>query len=144
MIKLFGKLLSPFFNESLTLVDNNDIIYDDSSNESITLVDDNDIIYDDSSNESITLVDNNDIIFNDSKIAETFNDFFTNAVKNLNIIIDPALTSNTDLIEDPIEKAIEKYKNHPSIVKIKEVNGDTIKFSFKNSPVKEMGMEISK
>ena len=43
----------------------------------------------------------------------------TNAVKNLNISIDPALTSNADHVEDPINKAIEKYKNHPSIVKIK-------------------------
>ena len=39
---------------------------------------------------------------------------------------------------------IEKYKNHQSIVKIKEVNGDTIRFSFKNSSVKEIGMETSK
>ena len=63
------------------------------------------------SNESITQVDNNDIISDDSKIAEAFNDFFTNAVKNLNIIIDRALISNTDHIEDLIGKAIEKYKN---------------------------------
>ena len=62
----------------------------------------------------------------------------------MNIIIDPALISNTGHIEDLIGKAIEKYKNHPSIVKIKEVNGDTIRYSFKNFSVKEMIMEISK
>ena len=73
-----------------------------------------------------------------------FNDFFTNAVKNLNIVIDTALISNTDHIEDPIEKALEKYKNYPSIGKIKEVNGDIIRFSYKNSSITEMGMEISK
>ena len=49
------------------------------------------------SNESITLIDNN-LISDDSKIAETFTDFFTKAVKNLN--------SNTDHIGNPIEKAI--------------------------------------
>ena len=36
------------------------------------------------------MVDDNDIISDDSKIAETCSDYFTNAVKNLNIIIDPA------------------------------------------------------
>ena len=66
------------------------------------------------SSEDITLFDNNDIISDDFKIAETFNIFFTNAVRNLNISIDPVLTSNADHVEDPINKAIEKYKNHPS------------------------------
>ena len=80
------------------------------------------------SNEGMGLFDNNDIISDDSKIAETFNIFFTNAVKNLNISIDPALTSNTDHVEDPINKAIEKYKNHPSIVKIKELNSKKMSF----------------
>ena len=68
------------------------------------------------SNESITLVEDNEIISDDSKIAETFGDFFSNAVKNLNINIDPALTSNADHIQDTINNAFEKYKNHSCIV----------------------------
>ena len=96
------------------------------------------------SREGITLFDNNDIISDDSKIAETFNIFFTNAVRNLNISIDPALTSNADHVEDPINKAIEKYKNHPSIVKIKELNSNKMSFTFENCSANEMAMEISK
>ena len=96
------------------------------------------------SNESITLVENNDIISDDFKIAETFGDFFSNAVKNLNIHIDPALTSNADHIQDPIHKAIEKYKNHPSIVKIKEICNNTTSFSFNTTSASEIAKEISK
>ena len=35
--------------------------------------------------ENITLVENNEIINNENKICETFNDFFSNIVSNLNI-----------------------------------------------------------
>ena len=96
------------------------------------------------SNEGITLFDNNDIISDDSKIAETFNIFFTNAVKNLNISIAPALPSNADHVEDAINKANEKYKNHPRIVEIKELNSNKMSFSFENCSGNEMAMEISK
>ena len=49
-----------------------------------------------------------------------------------------------DHVEDPIHKAIEKYKNHPSIVKIKELNSNKMSFSFENCSANEMAMEISK
>ena len=96
------------------------------------------------SNESITLIENNNIISSDSDIAETFNDFFANAVKNLNINVDSALITNSDHIEDPIIRAIEKYKKHPSIVKIKELNGNSMSFKFNQSSVSEITKEISK
>ena len=96
------------------------------------------------SNNHITLFDNNEIISDDDVIAETFNDFFANAVKNLNIHIDPEFLSKTDGIEDPIVKAVEKFKNHPSIVKIKEVNANMENFTFKCASIQEIEMEISK
>ena len=71
-------------------------------------------------NENITLIEKNEIIEDDNKISEIFNDFFTNAVKNLNIEIDQNILNNVDDIEDPILKAIKKYQKHPSILKINE------------------------
>ena len=37
------------------------------------------------STDSITLIENNVIITDDKKLSETFNEFFNNAVQNLNI-----------------------------------------------------------
>ena len=49
----------------------------------------------------IILVENNSILENNDKIAETFNNFFTGAVSNLNIspFVDPSV--EIDHIEDP-------------------------------------------
>ena len=63
-----------------------------------------------------------------SKISQLFNDFFSNAVQNLNI--DESNFTNVSIIEnDPILRAIYKYEQHPSITKIKVVGDDT-HFSF--------------
>ena len=52
-------------------------------------------------------------------VAEVLNNFFTNAVSNLNIPKHHK-SVNIDHIEDPIiARSIEQYKNHPSIVAIK-------------------------
>ena len=68
----------------------------------------------------ITLVEDNYILENNNKIAETFNNFFTSAISNLNIppFEDPSV--EIDHIEDPILRMIEQYKNHPKIVAINE------------------------
>ena len=50
------------------------------------------------------------------KTAEVFHSFFSNVVKNLKI---PQYSNSDPIaqnIEDPTLKAIEKYKNHSSIV----------------------------
>ena len=67
------------------------------------------------STDNITLVENNVILTDDQKIAETFNNFFSNAVKNLNIenyehfSFDDFLCKDTENI-DPILRAVEKYE----------------------------------
>ena len=79
-------------------------------------------------NENITLVNNNNIIL--SEIAEKLNVFFSNIVKELNIKVKEDLLCNVSNINDPSEKAIQKYKNHPSI-QIMKVTFDSNKtFSF--------------
>ena len=70
----------------------------------------------------ITLVEDNSILENNDKVAETFNNFFTSAISNLNIppFVDPSV--EIDHIEDPTLRIIEQYKNHPSVAAINEKN----------------------
>ena len=80
--------------------------------------------------ENITLVDNNNIISSDIEVAEKLNSFFGNVVKELNINIKEDLLCNVSNINDPVERAIQKYKNHPSIQMIKDKFGYNKTFSF--------------
>ena len=89
----------------------------------------------------ITLVEDNSILENNDKIAETFNNFLTSAVSNLNILlfVDPSV--EIDNIEDPILRIIEQYKNHPSLVAINEKNLNK-QFAFEYIPKQEIKKEI--
>ena len=80
----------------------------------------------------ITLIDNENITSDDKEVAEKLNSFFIDAVSNLNIqgfdtseFIDNKLCSQIINIKD-------KFKNHPSILKIREnINiSPNNKFSF--------------
>ena len=90
------------------------------------------------SNENITLVDNNEIISEDSVIAETFNTYFSDVVKSLNINIKPEFLEESNSIDDPIYKAINKYKKHPSILKIIETNLNDSTFDLNYTTKQEM------
>ena len=57
--------------------------------------------------ESIMLIEDDKIIEDNKQISEIFNNFFTNAVKNLNIQIDQNI-NNVEDIKDPILRAIKK------------------------------------
>ena len=87
------------------------------------------------STEYITLEENGKIISNDKELARIFNEFFVNIVPNLDINTNHSFLINTDNESDPIEKAIAKYKNHPSIISIKKFmeNSDS-SFSFQHVP----------
>ena len=81
-------------------------------------------------NENITLVENNNIITSETEIAEKLNAFFSNIVKELNIKVKEHLLCDVSDINDPVERAIQKYKNHPSIQMIKETFDSSKTFSF--------------
>ena len=87
------------------------------------------------------MVEDNSILENNDKIAETFNNFFTSAVSNLNIppFADPSVEINH--IEDPILCIIEQYKNHPSNVAINEKKLNK-QLSFEYMPKSEVEREI--
>ena len=84
----------------------------------------------------ITLIEKNEIISNDKEVAEVMNDFFSNAVANLDITgYQNCIHSNTD--NDIIGNIITKFKHHPSILKIKDniVIQDAFCFTMSNDAV---------
>ena len=77
-----------------------------------------------SDKENITLVYKNDICEQDNKISVIFNDFFINAVINLNIEVNrDCLNDNVNAL-DLIIKASKTYENHQSVLKIRETRGE--------------------
>ena len=82
----------------------------------------------------ITLEENGKIISNDKELARIFNKFFVNIVPNLGINTNHSFLINTDNENDPIEKAIAKYKNHPSIISIKTFMENSDSSSFQHVP----------
>ena len=67
----------------------------------------------------VTLVENEAIMSEDRKVAETFSNYFANAVKSLNINIrSHNITEGPVSSGDPIYAIILKYSNHPSIKNI--------------------------
>ena len=90
----------------------------------------------------ITLVKENEIISKDEEISETFNSFFKNAVKSLDIQENKYLLSITDGINDPIEFALKKYAVHPNVLNIKEAVSES-RFSFKEVGLSDVENEIN-
>ena len=72
------------------------------------------------SNKKITLVEGEEIISSDHDIAETFNSYFTNIVESLDIegFVTYDYTFKPEL--DYMSNIVEKFQNHPSIIKIKD------------------------
>ena len=67
------------------------------------------------SKERTTLTENENIISNDRKVAETFQEFFSNVVKNLNISWKPRNLISGTSQTDPVLQSIDKLSKHPSI-----------------------------
>ena len=65
------------------------------------------------------MVENYEIISDESKVANSFNNFFENAIHSLVIKTSEYLKYNYDL-KNPGKIAIKKYEQHPSINLIKE------------------------
>ena len=84
------------------------------------------------SNTYITLNEDEKLIKNEYQIANIFNTFFIEIVPNLGTKADEKYLCDASNISDQIEKAIPKYKNHPSISIVKKMVStvDKNKFSF--------------
>ena len=69
--------------------------------------------------EIINLTENGEILSSDTDIADTFNDYFSNVVQNLNIPRENSmLTKVKSMSINPALAVVEKYKHHQSIISI--------------------------
>ena len=106
--KLFWKTITPFFSDKIKV------------------------------DKKIMLIDGDDIISDDADIAEVMNEYFSNIVSDLGI---KEYESNTNcILEDNsiISNIIEKFNDHPSILKIRENVTITNRFQFLLSQVSDM------
>ena len=94
--------------------------------------------------DKIHLIENNELIKSDSKTAETLNNFFSNIVQNLNIARYTSEEPFKENIQDPTLKAILKYRNHPSIIAIRNKYKISECFKFTEVDQKEIEKEIIK
>ena len=96
-----------------------------------------------SDNSKIILVHNDTIFSDDREIAEIFNNYFTNITKCLKLPEwETPITCAT--IDNPIQKAIERYINHPSITVIKNSVQENPKFNFKHVLPEDIQSVINK
>ena len=72
------------------------------------------------SSQKIILVEGEEIISNDQDLAETFNSYFANIVNTLDIEGFATYDYSYDPERNYISNIVEKFKTHPSILKIKE------------------------
>ena len=76
-------------------------------------------------------------------MSEKLNTFFKNAAKSLNIRQNSYLTDESNEIEDQVKKAIFKYKNHSSIILIKDKITVPELFAFTEASVSDIEKELS-
>ena len=87
----------------------------------------------------IIIVENGKTTSDKKEVAEKLNNFFIDAVDNLDI--EPYLPDHNPPTEN-IQDIIIKYENHPSIKKIKENMKDENKFSFKDTTSQDFETQI--
>ena len=83
--------------------------------------------------DNIFLDESGEIIRNEVKFANVFNKYFVNMVPSMGVTNNNNFLSTTDTSDtnDPLEKIIEKYKNHPSITCInKHMTNSELSFTF--------------
>ena len=74
-------------------------------------------------------------------MAETLSKFLVKAVGKLDIKELKSI-SNIDRLSDPVETAIKKYENHPSIIAITEKFYFTVRFEIEEVNLKDIEKEI--
>ena len=90
-----------------------------------------------------TLVEDETVTTQDEKNEELLNLFFSSAVKDLKITEFSDTNPLAERLSHPVLKAILKYKNHPSIVAIRNANNNS-HFHFNEVSVEEVYKEIRK
>ena len=91
----------------------------------------------------ITLIEDDRIISKDEEVAETLNNYFVTVTDSLSLTESEIITS-TEGAMDPIDQALIKYSNHPSIRKIRSLVQNDSLFHFDNVSIEEMKTEIGR
>ena len=81
------------------------------------------------SNNNITLLENNQMVTGNTTCAEILNTYFIEAVQNLEIDRE-MYVNKINILDDPIDNIIEKFKDHPSILRISQKQFPPNSFSF--------------
>ena len=90
-----------------------------------------------------SLIENGEIIDNKLDIAETMNNNFVNITNSLDINSIPVSNANSSE-GDEIDILVNRFRNHPSIVKIKSLSNDQRNLYFEAVDIDHMKKYISK
>ena len=91
---------------------------------------------------NLTEEENNSLLTNCKEAAKELNNFFANAVKNLNIPNYENCDSLAESIDDPTLKVISKWRNNPSILAITSEYKNRANFSFNFVSQEDVPTEI--
>ena len=94
------------------------------------------------STNKVVLVENDTIINDDKEVAQTFNDYFDNAVKSLGISDNKILLKEPEQSLGKVLDAINMHETHPSIIKIKENVSIDKEFSFSPVSLQDIRTEL--
>ena len=89
------------------------------------------------------MIEDETIISNDDEVAETMNEFFVSVTDSLGIKESSGYENATEGITDPIDKAVHKFSNHPSILKIKNHYQNAGSFHFQKVTPDALDKEVS-
>ena len=95
------------------------------------------------SKNKIVLIEDETIISNDDEVAETMNEFFVSVTDSLGIKESSGYENATEGITDPIDEAVHKFSNHPSILKIKNHYQNAGSFHFQKVTPDALDKEVS-
>ena len=86
----------------------------------------------------IHLTEIGEVVKTELETAETLNNFFRNVIKNLMIPEYSEYDSSIDRVENRTNRAILKYRNHPSILAIRERKKAQRNFCFKEVSIEDI------
>ena len=92
--------------------------------------------------DGIHLTENGEVVKTESETEETLSNFFGDVIKNLMIPKYSEYDPSIDRVENRTIRAILKYRNHPSVLAIRERKKAQINFCFKEVPIEEIQKEI--
>ena len=94
------------------------------------------------SKNKIVLIEDETIISNDVEVAETMNEYFVTVTDSLGINENSNYENATAGITDPVDKAVYKFSNHPSILKIKDHYQNAGSFHFQKVTPEAVDKEV--